>query len=83
MCIECVDQIYGCNRCTRETNRNGVDGFVTCLECTEGFFLLQNKTHVDDYPSVFATCVHDCKKAHASYINDPATGKCSCNVDTP
>ena len=83
--LECNDLIPGCNRCYKETH--GTEDFVVCKECTEGLYLLKNLTYTSTYPSpytstyptYFTSCVPDCKKAHASFVNDFVTSTCQCN----
>jgi len=54
------------------------DDFIQCTSCMGGLFLLANSTNTNDLPTNFGFCVPDCRRAHASYVNDVTTGKCMC-----
>eukprot|EP00347_Sterkiella_histriomuscorum_P024148 403332142 len=76
--MKCRDAIYGCSSCAETSINNGTSTqkFVTCNRCSDGLFLLSNKTYSTSYPQSMTYCISDCKKAHSSYVNDYTTGKC-------
>ena len=67
--------IYGCLMCGEYTNLAGT--YVVCTACQYGLFLLSNGTLSTNYPPNYSYCVHDCRLAHASYINNMITGSCA------
>jgi hypothetical protein len=82
--VECQNEIYGCSRCSESGSVADPSGsFVICSECSEGFYLLKNKSHQGNYLTYHTTCVPDCRRAHSSYINDPVTGICQCKAHSP
>eukprot|EP00347_Sterkiella_histriomuscorum_P008702 403344080 len=76
---ECKDAIYGCSSCSEVVVTNSTlstQRFVTCQSCSDGLFLMSNKTNSQNYPDSLTYCVADCNKAHQAFVSDPTTGNC-------
>ena len=65
--------MYGCMTCQYSGS------ILQCTSCQYGLYLLSNATSNGNFGSWWSYCVPDCRLAHASYVNDPISGKCQCN----